>query len=232
MACVEENVFAGTHALNKQNEIIYTCQGTEILDFTKPLPWWDFRQYIEDYTSGNASIRRLFNGFIYGLFWTISSARTRIGIGRLLRWLYDKFEFLWGPYPRKLGSIPLGQVTPTCNLNLQPGELVRVKSYNEILTTLSKDGKNRGLSFDAEMVPYCGGIYRVRSRVDTFLDEKTRKLVSVKTPCIILENVICQSRYSYCRMICPRGIYSWWREIWLERIPEGHLDRTSMKPDC
>ena len=40
----------------------------------------------------------------------------------------------------------------------------------------------------------------------------------MKTPCIILDSVVCQSRYSHCRMFCPRSIYSYWREIWLERV--------------
>lgn len=217
--CTEHDVLEGTHSVNEQNEAIYTCQGTEILDFTKPLSWWDIRQYIEDYTSGNVGISRLLNSLVYGVFSTLSNAG--IKLGRPLRWFYDAFEVLWGPYPRRPGKIPQGQPTPTCNLNLQPGELVRIKSYNEILTTLNKEGKNRGLSFDAEMVPYCGKVFRVRTRLTSFLDEKSRKLVTVKNPCIILENVFCQSRYSECKMICPRSIYSWWREIWLERVPEG-----------
>jgi len=216
--CTEVDVLAGTNALNEQNEPIFTCQGTEILDFTKPLSWWDIRQYIEDYTSGNASLSRLLKGFAYGTFSTISNAG--IKLGRPLRWIYDTFEFLWGPHPRRPGKIPLGQPTPTLELNLKPGELVRVKPYNEILETLNETGKNRGMHFDAELVPYCGKVFRVKARVTTFLDEKTRKLVTVKNPCIILENVFCQSRYSNCRMMCPRSILSWWREIWLERVPE------------
>jgi hypothetical protein len=220
-ACTEADVYAATHSLNGRNETIYTCQGTEIPDFTQPLSWWDVRQYLEDYFSGNASLGRLLKGFVYGAFSTISRMRTHIGLGRLLYWFYNTFDFLWGPHPRKPGKIPEGQPTPTANLNLQPGEWVRVKSYDEILATLNKSGKNRGLFFDAEMVPYCGGVFRVKKRVSTFLDEKTRKLVTVTNPCIILETVICQSRYSDCRMICPRSIYSWWREIWLERVPEN-----------
>jgi hypothetical protein len=28
-------------------------------------------------------------------------------------------------------------------------------------------------------------------------------------------------------MFCPRGIYSWWREVWLERVEEtGKSDAT------
>ncbi|MGD0614565.1 MAG: hypothetical protein ABSA69_03870, partial [Verrucomicrobiota bacterium] len=80
------------------------------------------------------------------------------------------------------------------------------------------ENKNRGLFFDAEMVPYCGGTYRVLKRVDRILDEKTGKMVRFKNQAVILEGVICQSRYSDCRMFCPRAIYSYWREIWLERV--------------
>ena len=87
-----------------------------------------------------------------------------------------------------------GETTPTATLDLQPGELVRVKSHNEILSTLDSNNKNRGLFFDAELVPYCGGTYCVRARVSNFIDEKTGKMSSLRTPAIILENVWCQSR--------------------------------------
>ena len=87
----------------------------------------------------------------------------------------------------------------------------------EILRTLNTENKNPGLFFDAEMVPYCGGTYQVLKKVTRIIDEKTGEMQEFKTPCIILDSVICQSRYSYCRMFCPRSIYSYWREIWLER---------------
>ena len=144
------------------------------------------------------------------------------GAGRALRGLYDTFQRLRGgiPYPRRRGRIPAGAKTPNSTLNLQPGELVRVKSYEDILATLDVNNKNRGLYFDAEMVPYCGRSFRVLKRVSKILDEKTGKMMEFKNPCIILEGVVCQSRYSECRLFCPRSIYSYWREIWLERISE------------
>jgi hypothetical protein len=46
---------------------------------------------------------------------------------------------------------------------------------------------------------------------------------ALKTPAVILENVYCQSRYSNCKMFCPRSIYSWWREVWLERVSGSTL---------
>ena len=75
------------------------------------------------------------------------------------------------------------------------------------------------MCWDAELVPYCGKTYRVLKRVTKIVNEKTGEMQEMKTPCIILDSVVCQSRYSHCRMFCPRSIYSYWREIWLERVP-------------
>jgi hypothetical protein len=226
-SCSEEDVWMGTHAetLQENEEGRYICQATQLPYFTTLLPWWDLRQYIEDYSSENVTLKQMFNGFVYAGFYIPYSHLCRIWwrFGLIYSWLYDMVQALWGglPFPRKGGSIPAGQPTPTRILNLQPGELVRVRSYEEILATLDTDNKNRGLRFDAELVPYCGGTYRVRSRVNKFIDENTGKLVKVKNAAIILEDVVCQARYSDCRLFCPRSIYPWWREAWLERISES-----------
>jgi hypothetical protein len=77
--CTEADVYAGTNSLNEKNERIFTCQGTEILEFTKPLAWWDIRQYVEDYRSGNVPLKRLFNGFFYGAFTTVMNPDSSSG---------------------------------------------------------------------------------------------------------------------------------------------------------
>ncbi len=220
--CTEQDVWAGTRAPGQQNEQDPTCvcQATQVPQATAPLAWWHLRQYLEDYTSGNTSLACILRGWLYASYYNLS--RAGIGVGPIMRWLYDRFQSLWGglPYPRKRGSIPVGQRTPREVLNLQPGELVRVKSYEEILATLDADNKNRGLYFDAEAVPYCGGTHRVFSRVSKIINEKTGKLMKLKNESIILEGVYCRARYSDCRMFCPRAILSYWREIWLERVAE------------
>jgi hypothetical protein len=93
-----------------------------------------------------------------------------------------------------------------------------VKSHAEILDTL-KDAKNRGMGFSAEMVEYCGGTYRVRSRVDKIIHEGTGKMLHMNNDCIILDNVVCRSQCSDARRFCPRAIYPFWREVWLRRPP-------------
>jgi hypothetical protein len=121
------------------------------------------------------------------------------------------------PFPRLKGIIPLGQSTPRCDLGLRPGDLVRVKSYAEIRATLDVRLSNRGLSFDAELVPFCGKVFRVSTCVERFVDEKTGQMRRMNTPAVILEGVSCKGLYSGQRIFCPRGIHLWWREIWLER---------------
>ena len=80
------------------------------------------------------------------------------------------------------------------------------------------------------MVPFCGRVYRVRSRVDRFIDEKTGKMMSLKTPAVILEGRLCESHLSKRRMFCPRGLHSWWREVWLERVSEAAIGDADLAP--
>jgi hypothetical protein len=195
------------------------CQATRLPYATSDLDWWDFSQYVEDFRSGNVGLWTMLCGATYFLYLWF----TRLGVvfGRPMRWFYDHFHFLWGgaPFPRRNGTIPDGQPTPVGTLNLQPGELVRVKPYREILKTLNTRSRNRGLYFDAEEVPYCGETFRVLRRVERIVNERTGKMQEMKTPCVILDSVICRSKYSECRLFCPRSIYAYWREIWLERVP-------------
>lgn len=219
MKCSEADLWKKTTLPQVDNgPPTYFCQTTEIPAATKDLEWWDIRQYLKDYTSGNVTFGRLVRSLIYSAYYNLSQAG--IGVGAPMRWFYDKIRFLWGGsmWPRKPGVIPAGSPTPTVSLNLQPGELVRVKSQEQILQTVTTDNLNRGMHWDAELVPYCGGTYRVLKRVHKIIHEKTGKMTDMKTACIILDQVVCQARYSACRMQCPKAMYPYWREIWLERV--------------
>lgn len=213
-----ESIVSACSTKNDGTGQAYACQATQLHYASAPLPWWDVRQYIEDYRSGNVSLWRIVCGAVYFLTYWLS--RAGIGLGRPTRWFYDKFYPLWhgSPFPRRHGAIPEGTSTPAQTLNLQPGDLVRIKSHADIVKTLSTNNRNRGLYFDAEEVPYCGGTYRVLRRISRIINERTGRMLEMKTPCVVLDSVICQSRYSECRLFCPRSIYAYWREIWLERV--------------
>jgi len=105
--------------------------------------------------------------------------------------------------------------TPTVETGLQPGDLVRIKSREEIEATINADSLNRGLGIEAEMARFCGRTARVARRIHHILDEHTGKMLHMKSPCIVLEGVVCEGAFS---AACPRAITSYWREIWLEKI--------------
>jgi hypothetical protein len=89
------------------------------------------------------------------------------------------------------------------------------------MKTVDAKNRNRGLRFDPEMVPFCGQARRVRARVERIIDEKTGRMLKFLNDCIILDGVICQARVSSKRLFCPRSIYPYWREIWLERVEDA-----------
>jgi len=209
---------------------IFSCQATQLPYATTALEWWDIRQYAEDLISGNVTLWDIVCGAAYFFFLWLSNLG--IGLGRPIRWTFDHLHPLWrgAPFPRRCGTIPEGMSTPEVVLNLQPGDLVRIKPYKEILKTLNSRNRNRGLYFDAEEVPYCGQTHRVGKRVTRIIEERTGKMLEMKTPCYTLESVICRSRYSECRLFCPRSIHPYWREIWLERLDPPRAQAPS--EDC
>jgi len=219
--CTEQDVWSGARAPGEaldSNDPTYVCQSTRVGDATKPLPWWEPRQYLEDYLSGNVRLSQMAASFVFFIYHHL--AGSGLGFGSFLRWLYDVFQKVRGgtPYPWRMGQVPKGVRTPSLKLGLREGEQVRVKSYAEILQTLDENWNNRGMYFDAEAVPFCNGTFRVLKRVDKIIDEKTGKILKFKNEAIILEDVVCLARYAKCRKFCPRSIYPYWREIWLERV--------------
>lgn len=220
--CSEGRLLAQTRAPDGADykEPRYACQATKLFEASVWLRWWDLRQYIFDVTSRNHRI-----GHVLRALWLASLhrllARTPFGYQLLESFYNGMHRVLTGhSSPWVVGTIPIGTTTPTAKLDLKPGELVRIKSKMEIEKTVDKNGKNRGLSFDKEMAPYCGSIVRVRSSVEMIIDEKTGRMRHMKQPCVMLEGVVCNAWYTECRLMCPRLIPSYWREAWLERVEE------------
>jgi hypothetical protein len=114
--CTEADVQRGTQAPDQPpgSNIRYTCQATELLNYTQPLKWWDARQYVEDLTSGNNSLPRMFRGFLYFAYACGTLARRRT-LGRPARWLYDQIQSLWGgvPFPRRGGNLNSEKTPPS-----------------------------------------------------------------------------------------------------------------------
>ena len=205
-------------------EPIYSCQATQLYHATSPLPWWDLRQFWRDIRYGNASIGRAARVLTVAFFRWL----TTIGIGyRISAWTYNKVHAALNGFPAPFGTgtIPIGQPTPVCDLGLQPGERVRVKSHEEIKQTINAGGKNRGMWYDHEMVKFSGHEYRVARRVDKIIDEVSGKMLHMKQPCIVLDKVWCTAEYTDGRLLCRRAVTTYWRENWLERAEDKSKDQ-------
>ncbi len=193
----------------------YVWQATELRRATSPLAWWDVRQYVRDVTSGNVHTRDVLRSV---------GARTILN-------LLERVQRLPGGYrvPMALSraiatrwSIPMVEghltKTPAAALHLKPGDRVRVKSRDDIFATLDSRHCNRGLRFDIEMLAYCGREFTVLRRVERIINEKTGTMMLLPNDCIVLDGAVCPGRLSAKRLLCPRGIYPFWREIWLEKV--------------
>lgn len=99
-------------------------------------------------------------------------------------------------------------------LNLQPGELVEVKSESEIRRTLDSSDRARGLGFMAGMVQHCGKRYRVYKQVRMMLLEGSGEVRRLKNT-VLLEGVICDGEH----FVCDRSCFYFWKEAWLKRVP-------------
>jgi hypothetical protein len=203
----------------------YVCQNTQVKHASRPIKWWDVRQYVEDYTSGNVTLQQLAAAFFYTCWRTVTEAG--VGLGSPMRWVYDTFQRATGgsPYPLRPYGVSEGEKTPKALLNLEVGECVRVKPFGEILKTLDSRYRNRGLYFDPDYVPFTEREYKVECRVKQIIDEKTGKMIRFSSDAIVLDNVVCEGKYAVCRRFCPRAIVPFWREIWLERVSDVQIKK-------
>lgn len=217
-AYVDGTLHPATRETNEDGTTRYRCQATEIPRASETLRFRQADQYVRDLE--NWSLRKIVRGLIIEIF--------NLWQGFSERHLPEKLRIVGGRrYPFVVGKLEKGK-TPSAKLDLRPGDLVRIKSKAEIVATLDKTNRNRGLSFDGEMSNYCGRTARVRARVNRLIEESTGEMVEIKSDCVVLEGVVCAADY---HRFCTRGIYPYWREIWLEKI-EGLPNENGSSAAC
>ena len=207
VAKLEHLALAGTRTVREiggERSEVWRCQATEAFNATTPLKTSNLPQYWRELTNGNFGLLRFIGLAARGFIMEVAS---RVGLLKPLP--------LRGP-----GT----QSTPVEPLDLQPGDLVQVRSPTEIAATLDEGGLNRGLNFDREMLPYCGRTFRIKDRVRRIIDDKTGRMLNIRKDCLILEGAVCSGERSTGRWFCPREIHAYWREAWLRRVEEP--DRT------
>lgn len=203
----EETLHGDTVAgVDADGEPIYRCAATEVMRASRPLPSLEPTQYVADVRSGNYRTLYVIRGLLILVFNKFQSLSQRL--------LPPRLRIAHGlTYPFFRGTGPGPTPEP---LRLQPGELVEVKSKDEIMAALGPNARNRGLVFDGEMLPYCGTRARVLKSIDKIIDEKTGRMLQLRD-CVILDHVTCMGRY---HRFCPRAIHIYWREAWLRRVDE------------
>lgn len=97
------------------------------------------------------------------------------------------------------------------------GDLVRVRSREEIFSTLDPFKELKGCAFLPDMYQYCGTQQRVLRSMRYFMDERDYKLKKARGV-ILLENVICNGTPTFGE--CDRCCFLFWREEWLEKITD------------
>jgi len=173
----------------------YYCQSTELVKLVYPDtmgPLKVLAQCVQDLLSGAVSFFEMIPMVCVPLY---RKLRDRL-VGR----------------PALVGTL---KRTPVGDLNLQPGELVTVKSVEEIRATLDSKGRNRGLVCDIESTVFCGKQFRVRGRLDRMISEPTGEMKRVEAT-VLLEgqNCLCARALGG----CPRKEFAYWREVWLKRV--------------
>ncbi len=170
----------------------FFCQASQLLKATDSLSRWSrIGMCLSEVRAGNCGALQMAQRIGIWLFWRI------------------RRKFL-GEYAR--GSM---QSTPVERLSLRPGELIEVKPMGNIIETLNRTARNRGLYFSPNMRRLCGTRHRVKERLDKIIVDGTGEMRELPNT-VVLEDSLCG-----CESIalggCSRSEFVYWREIWLRR---------------
>ncbi len=190
---IEDASLLRSRLITKNSPDKYFCQSTQLSEATQKLSHTQrISKLAKEITSNTVGLLMGLKSIVFPLWWRL------------------RFKKLIGGLAQ----------TPISELNLQPGEIVEVKSFEEIKSTLDKKGRNRGLEFHYDMMQFCGKQYRVRNRLEKMISEASGKMLKIKNT-VILEDVTCDFAYRFWG--CSRCIFQYWREIWLKRIDNNRL---------
>ena len=172
----------------------YFCQSTELAKATQPLSLMGrLKLCFDDVRFGNAGVFKMIGMIVQPIFWKTFHK-------------YIVPRHVVGPLTR----------TPLVKLDLKPGEMVEVKTTEEITQTLNTKGFNRGLRYDRGLNLFCGSRHHVRDRLDKMIIESTGQMVRLEGT-VTLEDSCCTCRKTALGG-CPRKDLVYWREAWLKRV--------------
>jgi hypothetical protein len=101
--------------------------------------------------------------------------------------------------------------------NLKAGDLVEVKSAEEILTTLDQEGACESLPFMPEMLKFCGKRFRVFKRANKVCDTIDKTGLRRMRGTVLLEGARCDGSD---HGGCQAGCMILWKEQWLKALSQ------------
>lgn len=105
------------------------------------------------------------------------------------------------------------------------GEIVQVRTREEISQGLDPLGRYEGCLMMEQMWRYCEQSYRVQKIVNVLLDEYRNKMFNTKSPLYLLEGLICNGIVESYEYQCDRSCYYMWHEDWIEGSKPKRDDR-------
>lgn len=169
----------------------YLCQYTELHHASTPIDQFDVAKELRPLVAGNVMLRTWIVGLATRLFNRVQVLRGGAGF----------------PDRPQINGLP-----PIEPVALMPGDRVTVRPIAEIESTLNEKGKHRGLWFDPDQVKHCGKSRTVVARVERIIDDAHGQMLTMKTPCILLEGVDYSGETL--SFSAQHDLY-FWREHWL-----------------
>lgn len=130
-------------------------------------------------------------------------------IKKMIKSIYYYMHRIAGPSASEISAKAFRNEIP-----LNKGDIVRVRSKDEIVRTLDPFNELKGCAFLPEMEKFCGTKQLVFKRMRYFLDERDYKLKKTNG-LILLENVFCSGTPVFGE--CDRSCFLFWREEWVEK---------------
>lgn len=185
----------------------YRCQATQALEASRPLA--GIGHYWTTLRTRNVPLER----WVRLIFWSVVN-------------LYQKFSRHFVPkalrieggatLPNLWGPVVDDQWPEVPLQDIKAGDLVEVRSRREILPTLDRFQRNRGLWFDQEMVRLCGKRGRVLYRVERLIDEGTGRMLKIKKDLYVVAGMVgCEGVQ---HKLCTRQAIAMMRDAWLRRV--------------
>jgi hypothetical protein len=138
-------------------------------------------------------------------------------LGHKNPWLNEKLQFSiarLGHYRRKIRARLHTRNHAAARVQIprdeiRSGDLVRVRTAEEIKGTLDRRGQTGGCGFAGPMYRYCGKEFRVVEKVDHFFDQARERFCKCKD-LFLLEGAYCDS--------CDRNCFYFWHINWLGKV--------------